>query len=335
MQYIKFACCWWLLVTALFLSVISQGFASNSLLQPFAVSNMNPFIGVYGIATMQSSVVTAAKQSSVNVTLDAASHFTDSRNLTESIRIDGESYRLAVRFSRGLTDQWEVGTEIPFVSHSGGFMDGFINRWHNTFGLPTLGRDRVANDRLVFRYSRNGDDLINVQASTSGLGDILFFTGKTLQQTDNFAFTTRAQLKLPSGDASRLLGSGGTDVSIAAMASRRWGEKWLGSIQLGGSLLQTGDILPELQRNWVGFAAAYLGWRPFPSLAIKLQLDVHTAVYRNSDMQQLTDEAYQLTIGGSAHVGRSTFLDVAVTEDEINPDVSSDVRFQLRLRTLY
>ena len=144
----------------------------------------------------------------------------------------------------------------------------------------------------------------------------------------------RAQLKLPTGDPDRLLGSGGTDAALAAMLSRRWHD-WLGAVQLGGSYLQTGDILPELQRNWVGFGSAYIGWRPFRSFAFKLQMDANTPIYTNSNIDQLTDSVYQLTFGASAELAQSTYLDISVTEDEINPDVSSDVRFQVRLRTLH
>lgn len=335
MQYIKFITRRFFLTAALFFAPILEGFASDHLLQPFAISNLNPFIGIYGIAAMQAPVVLVPGQNSINVVLDAVSHFTDGRNQSESIQIDGESYRLAARFGRGLPNQWEVGLEIPFLSHSGGFMDGFINQWHDTFGLPSLGRDRVADDQLTFRYSRNDRDLINVQSSTMGLGDILLFAGKTLSQQDGFAFTMRGQLKLPSGDTKRLLGSGGTDISLAAMLARKWGRNWLGAIQLGASYLESGDVLTELQKNWVGFGSAYLGWQPFRSFAFKLQLDAHTPVYENSNIDQLTDTAYQLTIGGSIKMGASTYLDIGVTEDEIQPNVSSDVSFQLRVRTLH
>lgn len=335
MHYIRFAARRFLLAAFLFFVLISAGLASDHLLQPFAINNLNPFVGVYGIAAMQSPVVLAPEQNSVNVVLDTVSHFTNRRNQSESIRIDGESYRLAVRVARGLPHQWEAGIEIPLLSHSGGFMDGFINQWHDTFGLPTLGRDRVADGQLIFRYARDDRVLVDVQSSTTGLGDILLFTGKTLKQTNSFAFTMRGQLKLPSGDANRLLGSGGTDISVSALLSQKWGRNWLGSIQFGGAYLETGDVVPELQRNWVGFGSAYIGWQPFGSFAFKLQLDAHSPVYKNSAIDQLTDTAYLLTIGASAKISRTTYLDIGVTEDEINPDVASDVSFQFRVRVVH
>ena len=220
------------------------------------------------------------------------------------------------------------------LSHRGGALDGFINDWHDAFGLPTLGRDSVANNQLQFVYTRDDRSQVNIQSSTTGLGDIIFFAGKTVKPAKKVDLTLRGQLKLPTGDADRLMGSGSTDFSLAATITRKWGT-WLGSARLGGSYLGTGDVLPQLQRNWVGFGTAFLGWRPFRALAFKLQLDTQTSIYRDSDIDQLTDPAFQLSIGGSIKVARSTFLDLSVTEDEINPDVSSDVSFQLRLRTTH
>ena len=308
--------------------------ASDTLLRPFAIKNLNPFIGIYGISAMQAPTVLAPSQSSFSVILDAVSHFTDSRSESEFIRLDGETYRLAVRFGHGMNNQWEIGTEIPLVSHRGGVLDGFINDWHDAFGLPTLGRDRVADNQLQFVYVRDDNEQVNIQSSTTGLGDILLFTGKTLKPMEKTELTVRGQLKLPTGDADRLMGSGGTDFSLSVSITRKWG-MWLGSARLGGSYLGKGDILPQLQRNWVGFGTAYVGWQPFQALAFKLQLDAQTPIYQGSDIDQLTETAFQLSIGGSVKVSSSTFLDLGVTEDEINPDVSSDVSFQLRLRTTH
>ena len=75
--------------------------------------------------------------------------------------------------------------------------------------------------------------------------------------------------------------------------------------------------------------------RSFKALAFKVQLDAQTPIYADSGLHQLSDPAFQLTVGGSLRIGESAFFDLGVTEDEINPDVSSDVSIQLRLRTMH
>jgi hypothetical protein len=307
---------------------------SENLLQPFAIRNLNPFFGIYGIPAQQSPAVVGHGQSSMQVQLDVVSHFTDAENDREFIAIDGETYRLAFRFARGLGDRWEIGTEIPLISHSGGTLDGLINNWHDFWGLPTLGRDQGEDGLLNFRYVRDGQNLVDVQASGTGIGDVLLFTGKTLEQTGRHTVTLRGQLKLPAGDPDNLRGSGGVDAAISATASSTWGEKVSFSGRIGAAYLGKGDVLPDLQQHWAGFGTAFIGWQAFKPLSFKAQLDVQSPLYENSGFDQLTDTAIQLTFGASVRLGRASFLDLSFTEDEFNPDVSSDFSFQIRLRAV-
>jgi len=306
--------------------------ASADLLQPFAIRNLNPFFGIHGIPAQQSPAVTDPGNSSMQLQLDVVSHFTDAENDQEFIAIDGETYRLAFRFARGLGDHWEVGTEIPLVSHSGGFLDGVISEWHDFWGLPTLGRDRVEDGQLRFQYLRDGRNLVDVQSSGTGIGDVLLFTGKTMERTGAYAVTFRGQLKLPTGDPDNLRGSGGVDAAISAAASREIGDKWSFTARIGAAYLGDGDVLPDLQRRWAGFGTAFAGWQAFKPVSFKAQLDVQSPLYEGSSFDQLTDTAIQLSLGASVRLGKTSFLDVSFSEDEFNPDVSSDFTFQIRLR---
>lgn len=333
MQYIQLGKRQLFAVILAFIAPMSSAVASDRLLQPFAIRNLNPFIGIYGIPAMQGSFPAPAHSSALHVNLDVVSHFTDAGTENEFISIDGESYRLAFRFSRAISSRWEIGAEVPLLKHSGGVLDGFLNVFHDFFGLPKLGRDRVTDDQLLLTYSRDGEDRVGVQSTASGLGDILLFGTRTLHRSDNGSVMLHGQLKLPTGDADELLGSGAADASIWASARRDWG-RWSAVARLGGAYLGTGDVLPELQRNWAGFGGALLAWRLANSFALKLQLDAQTSLY-DSDLDQLADPSAQLTFGASLRAGKSAFVDFAIVEDEINPDVSSDVGFQLRLRVLH
>jgi hypothetical protein len=317
----------------LMLGSASGAVASGELLQPLAVRNLSPFLGIYGIPAMEAPVVTAAGVTAVHLQLDVASHFTDATNDRELIVIDGETHRLALRFARGLGNRLEIGAELPLISHSGGFLDGLINEWHELFGLPTLGRDRVENGLLRFRYDRDGQVLVDERASGTGIGDVLLFAGKTLERSGSSTLTLRGQVKLPTGDAERLRGSGGVDAAISAALSGAPAEKWTFSGRLGAAYLGRADVLPDLQRRWAVFGTAFAGWRAFRTVSLKAQLDVLSPLHANSGIDQLTDTTVQLSLGASVRIGKRSFLDFGVTEDELNPDVSSDVAFQIRLRT--
>lgn len=312
----------------------AQATDTGGLLEPFAIRNLNPFLGLYGIPAQQSTAVVGGGLSSVNLQLDVVSHFTDAETDQEFIAIDGETYRLSLRYARGFGDRWEAGAEVPLVAHSGGFLDGVINEWHGFWGLPTLGRDRVEDDQLRYEYVRAGETLVDVDASGTGIGDVLLFAGKTLAAGAT-TVTLRGQIKLPTGDPENLRGSGAADAAISAAGSRAVGGRVSITGRIGAAYLGRGDVLPELQRRWSVFGSAFVGWQTFKSVSLKAQLDVQSPLYEDSAFNQLTDTAIQLTFGGSVRLGKKSFLDLSFTEDEFNPDVTSDFAFQIRLRAVH
>lgn len=306
----------------------------DRLAQPFAVNNNSPFIRVFGVPAMTFWDVVATGDDAVAIRLDLTSNFTDAERTSESIRIDGETYRTSLRWTHGLVPGWEAGLEIPVVAHSGGFLDEFIVDWHDFLGLKQLGRDQAENNRLAYRYIRAGQTRFNVDESHHGLGDILLFSGKRVavqsSRHPDLRLTVRGQLKVPTGEANNLLGSGGWDAAVWAQAANRWGRVW-GYGGLGMAYLGPGDVLPELQRHWVAVGNVGIAWQALRRLVLKVQLDTQSSIYRDTELKQLDDPAVQIALGGTVRAGRQWFVDVAVIEDELNFEVSPDVSFYVRV----
>ena len=282
--------------------------------------------------------VTPPGSSRVELTVDVISNFTDDGAATEVIAIDGETQRLGLRWLHGLGAGWEWGFEAPVLRHSGGFLDGLIIDWHDLFGFPQGGRDRNPRDRLVYRYRRNDRERVRVTETTAGFGDITLQLARQLgvhRHHHGRHLVARGQLKLPTGDADRLFGSGGWDAALSLqLSNRRPGGPWWA---LGGGLasLGPGEVLPELQRHWQLVAGLSLGWQALPWLSLQLQGDAHSAPYHNTELGQLGDPAVLLSAGASAHLHSRLALDFVVIENELTPDASPDVAFQLRLRSRF
>ncbi|MBE0596324.1 MAG: DUF3187 family protein [Desulfuromonadales bacterium] len=303
---------------------------------PFRVTNQTPLVQIFGLPPAAGGQTLETGRSELLLAVDVASHFTNNSRGDESIVLDGETYRYTLALRRGLSSGLEVGVEIPWVAHSGGFLDGFIEGWHDFFGLPQGGRDRAPRDQLFFEYRENGAVELQRVDSADGLGDIRLTAAWPLRKRSpsSTAAALHASLKLPTGDSDRLLGSGSTDLALGVNADRTFPSSW-GEFALyggGGLLLLTdGDVLPDRQRNLVGFATAGGAWRPLSWLAFKLQLDGHTAFY-DSDLTEL-GESLQLTVGGTLDWG-DTSLDIGVGED-IVVDSAPDVLFHLALRSRF
>jgi hypothetical protein len=307
---------------------------------PFNSQNQSPFVRIFGLPSAGSAMVLPQGRKEAQVTLDHSSSYLDDEYIGEHLVIDGETTRLTLAGRYGLSRNVEVGIEIPYVYHGGGFLDNAIIDYHDRFGFSPGKRDQAPVNRLLFRYRRNGMDQLKIDSSRGGLGDVVLTAGLQLYNDAApypRAVALRAGIKLPTGDSDSLFGSGSTDLSLWLTGSDDF-KLPLGSGALfaaaGIMAMTEGDILPEQQRNWVGFGTVGVGWKPISRLAIKVQMDGHTPLYEESSVKHLSANAGQLLIGGTFGLSERTSLDMAVSEDII-VDTAPDVAFHFNIRTLF
>lgn len=295
--------------------------------------NQSPFVQIYGLPALGQARVLSKNETNVSVQLQVANNSTAALNNAERLMLDGETHRLTLITRQGFADGHEWGIELPYVSHGGGFMDDFIERWHQTFGLPGGNRSAIAPNQINYRYARDGADLVRVTQSTAGVGDIRLSGAVQLSHDPGGKMVAlRGSLKFPTGDSAALLGSGGTDLalwlSIAPDTSS--GEPWYG-YGGGGILLMTkGDVLPHQQRNYVAFASAGLSLRIIPSLTLNAQLDAHSPFYGGSGFRQLSANAAQGLLGVSWEFLPRKYLALSFAED-LTVDASPDFVFNLSM----
>lgn len=305
------------------------------LVQPFFSRNMNPFVQIFGLPTAEGAVPTPEHRLETRLVLDIANNYAGSIYQGEGSVIIGETYRSVLAMRYGLLKKLEIGIDLPFIAQSRGNFNDFIREWHKTFGLSGGGRDKATDDQLLYSYTDDGKEPFAITDPTSGLGDVLLSAALPLwegsgQQHRRLAL--RAALKLPTGDASDLLGSGSTDLSLRlcgedpqTFANARI--SWFGS--LGALFLTKGDVISDRQRQTVGFGTVGFGWQPLSWLALKLQLDGHTAFY-SSALTELGDPSAQLIMGGTLGLPADFKLDLAVSED-IVVNTAPDVVFHFDL----
>ncbi len=301
-------------------------------LQPLATRNLAPAVLGFGLPALGPAQVLTAGTGRAQVDFDLVSNFVED----DSLRFDGETYRLALAADYGIGADLELGVEVPFLSHQGGFLDGFIKGWHDTFGLPQGGRDQVGSDQLDYHYSRPNNEGFNLQSKASGVGDVVLRGAWQYWQNEerSASLALRTSLKLPTGRVARLLGSGSTDLALWLSGEQRIATD-VGRLLIyggGGGLLTTdGELLPNQRRNLVGLVNLGLGWQPWERLGVQLQFDGHTALYQGTGVRALDRFAGQLAFGGSFALGESTAVELAVVEDII-VRTAPDVVFHLALR---
>jgi hypothetical protein len=293
---------------------------------PFAVQNQNPFVSMHGLPRYASANVLGSGESQIDLSYAVASNFESGSTPLEQIRLDGESERWGLRYLRGVGNGWEVGVDVPFVKHSGGYLDGVIINWHDWFGLPQGGRDQTAQRQ--FEYAYVGADGRVAFGEGSGLGDMQWLIGKTLHAADDAATVVRGHFKLPTGDEDQLLGSRGVDLGVTLHHVRQLQAKWSVGLSVGATYLSEGDVLPQQTRPFVGHAGGFTSYAATERLRLTVQWDVHSQVFDDTRLRQLNEIAYVLSFGADMKFGRSN-VRFAVVENYPHPKITPDVAFFL------
>lgn len=327
-----------LLLTSLFGTVPGSPSVVDAMdIIPFQSSNQSPLIRIFGLPAIGSASVVPAGKFEGTLTSDVTNSFATDSSGTEAVMLDGETYRfnLAVRY--GVAPGIQIGIDIPYLAEGGGILDGFIEDFHDTFGLPQGDRTSYPRNRLLYQYSNNGTTKVLVNDGSHGIGDIRLSGAWQLHRGDAespLAVALHASIKLPTGNSNRLFGSGSTDFALWLTASDDC-QLPLGHLTVyaaaGGMALTDGDVLKDQQRNLAAFGSLGLGWSPLNWLALKIQADAHTSFYTGSSLKQVNSGSVQLVSGGTIGFCEKTFLDLGVSEDVLVA-TAPDVVFHLALR---
>ena len=298
---------------------------------PFYLPNEHPVTRLFGIPPAESGFV--ADGTRVFGSLNVANNSHDDLAGRETLRLDGETYvaRLAVRHS--FSRLWEVGLDLPYVRHAGGELDGFIESYHDTLGLPPGNRKRIPPDHLMYAFVREGQTLFHLAEEADGPGDVRLNLGRQLLVNANRsrAVAARLAVECPTGDRDNLLGSGSTDVSFSIAATD---EAMLRPLRLDASLgvlaMLGGGLLEEWREPVAGFGSVTLGWPVGKRVCLKAQVDGNTPLFRDLEAGPLDEWAWQIVMGGTLLLPHDLALDLAVAEDAA-VSTAPDVVFHLRL----
>jgi len=299
--------------------------ASDAGAEPLLTRNQNPLLLPYGLPLPLPARLPASGtgrygldvnwSNAANLETSGASEFT----------LDSETVDVRLRLEHAFGDRWAAMIELPWRSLSGGTLDGFIENWHDLFGLPEGPRRRMPKDRLLIDYQQSGETLLYVDDSGSGIADIPLGVGYQLLSSDERALSTWLTVKAPTGDSDDLLGSGALDVALSIAGEMQLAEKWQLFGQLDGVWLGDGDILPQYQQSFVVAGLAGLTWNAWRALDLTVQFYANSQVF-DVPVTGLSGDAVILSYGGTWRTDGGWRFDFGMNED-IEVDASPDATF--------
>ena len=76
----------------------------------------------------------------LTLNIEHSNNFTSESRGNTFAFFDGETSVLSYGLRRAFTADFEWGVELPFVVHTGGVLDAFIDEFHEVFGFKDSGR---------------------------------------------------------------------------------------------------------------------------------------------------------------------------------------------------
>ncbi|MFZ3137904.1 MAG: DUF3187 family protein [Thermodesulfovibrionales bacterium] len=287
---------------------------------PLQVRNQFPLLLYLNTPYLESALVENSFSASLSYS---------SINLVESssewdIGLDMEITELNLRFRKSIKDFIELGVEVPIFSFNSGFMDGFLNSYHDAFGFPDYGRSNRPDNEFLYEVRRNEKLVVKGKNGHIGIGDIRLTFKKPLLNSDP-AISIKGDIDLPTGDAKAGYGNGSIDAGISVLMDKKLSEYFKSYLNIGavfpGNLRGHEEI--NLREFFYGGAAIEASF--WKNISLIGQVLVQGSPFPKTDISSIDKAAVLLSLGGRYSSGNNNF-EFSLTED---PNTSGAPDFTL------
>jgi hypothetical protein len=186
----------------------------------------------------------------------------------------------------GVSDRLDIGVAVPFVRVE-----------LNASMLATIQRLATAQDPTVHAFEGADADERTYRLSgvASGLGDIVLRGKYAFTRNSPLGLAAAVEARLPTGDETNLLGTGGVQTKVFAIASVHKGPV-SPHVNVGYTFSQKGALpdatLPDEIGATVGFDAAV-------SPRLTMSFDVLGRTLRGAGRMHLADETFEFATSGA------------------------------------
>lgn len=251
---------------------------------------------------------------------DYSSMFENGGIPPERVLLDGELWRNSLSLTYGVAPRTDLEVEIATLYATSGFLDRFVESWHDLFGLPQGGRESRPRFGYDMRVSTGGDELYQLDGNELGVGDVpVVLTHQLVEETASApAIALRVGVELPLGSERGGFGNGALDWGAGVLAEKSWG-RWTATGALdfvdarrASSFVGSGvDLYDGVDvRGGVEYR-----WNDHLSLLTGLSID--PPLTRDLHLKEIDREVVTLDVGAAFDVGERSMVLVGFQEDLI------------------
>ena len=269
---------------------------------PFPVRNFQALNLL--VLAMPGERASVLKKGTLDFRLELAETSNIARDETDQAvaRMKYETLRTGAFLRYGLTDRFEVAAEIPMLYRWRGFMEGAITTVERATTGVSPPRTALKGFGYVFDVRSGSRTLFTGDEGDVGLGDISLYSKYQVvkEEASAPAIALRVAVKLPTGDESRVFGSGHPDVGIGLALEKTVASRFIVYGNING-VFPTGRIagLP-LHPVVSGLVAVEYLWSD--SLSFTVQFDYYSSPYHGTGTQVLNKGVTESVVGFSYQV---------------------------------
>jgi hypothetical protein len=234
-----------------------------------------------------------------------------------------------IELKKRLGSATEVSFMLPLLSYNSGFMDGFLEAYHDITGTGNYGRERRPDDELAFFLSRDGEILIEGESGELALGDIRLGAKRAL----NGNISAYGFVDLPTGNPDKGYGNGSIDWGAALLVEGGFCDGF--EAYLNAGFVMPGDYkgMDDFELEDYLYGGLGAGWTGWDRLSVKTQLMAKGSPFRTG-IRELDTEAVVWSMGGEYLMGDSSYLELSFSED-INTAGAPDFMLGMQYRRLF
>lgn len=260
------------------------------------------------------------------------------RNDRWDVLMDMEMLIAEISIVYGLTSKVAIRLDAPLPMMSRGFMDGFLENYHNLVGVSNYDRENRSKNSFAYRAAKDGRAWFEGREGLQ-LADMIvsiqfgLFDGLDNGRTGGALLL---RLKLPTGDADTGLGSGKFDAGI--YLPLKWHKaQWSVFAMPGATAIsdpQTTDAI-VLSRNSFSFFGG-VGYDFSRRTTGVIQLNYYTSPVEVTGLNELDNGALELALGFHRRIADDWILEFAFCEDltlavpDFNVHIGLRWNYQLR-----
>ncbi len=228
-----------------------------------------------------------------------------------SYHADIETLTVDLVFRKKVFGEYELSAVIPFLINAAGFMDSFLEGYHDLFGFPDYGRSRRPLNDFMLEVKRSGETVLRGRNGDPGPGDIRIGLKRRIT-SGNPVVSLKGFVELPTGSPSGGFGNGEFDLGAKILLDYEILRDFMFHLNLGYTI--PGDM-GEMELE--GFVSAAAGWS-YPltkRLTGVIEVMMQESPLEKTGIAELDRASVILTFGGLFDAGEGRIAGISLSED--------------------